>query len=70
MRRGNLIAERVRRGWTQRQVAEMLDVSKQAVCNWESGRARPISDKAVELSELLGCPLKELLAFTDEKAGA
>lgn len=36
-----LVAERVRRGWTQREVVRRLGVSSATVCNWERGENSP-----------------------------
>ena len=44
-----------------REVAEALGVSEQAVCEWESGRKKPRSDKLIPLANLYGCTIEELL---------
>ncbi|MGN0741885.1 MAG: helix-turn-helix transcriptional regulator [Candidatus Fimadaptatus sp.] len=45
---------------TQEQVAERLNVSRQAVSRWESGAARPATERLIQLSSLYGCTLESL----------
>lgn len=55
--------QRLRRdkGLSQEQLAEALDVSRQAVSRWESGDSVPEVDKLMGLSELFGVSLDELV---------
>lgn len=63
--RGNLIAERTRRGWTQEQVAERLKVNANTVSRWETGRTSPSYDNAKALADLYGCQdIRELMTDT------
>ncbi|MBQ2735020.1 MAG: helix-turn-helix transcriptional regulator [Clostridia bacterium] len=48
-------------GYTQEQLAEMLDVSRQAVSKWESDLAYPETEKLIKLGELYGCSMDYLL---------
>lgn len=52
---------RKRRGLTQEEVAGRLHISPQAVSKWENGRAMPELSLFVELSELLGCTVDQIL---------
>ena len=47
--------------YTQEQLAELLDVSRQAVSKWESDVAYPETDKLIKLSELYNCSVDYLL---------
>lgn len=47
---------------TQQQVADALDVSRQAVRAWETGRARPRYDKMRQLADLLGVRMYDLVS--------
>ena len=47
--------------YTQEQLAELLDVSRQAVGKWESDLAFPETEKLVRLSSLFGCTVDYLL---------
>lgn len=49
------------RGLTQEDVAGQLNISPQAVSKWENGHTMPELSLLVELSELLGCTLDQLL---------
>ena len=51
---------------SQFEVAEALDVSRQAISRWETGRAKPSTEKLIALSRLYGVPLDELVG--DEPA--
>src|SRR6185312_440741 len=52
---------RARKGLTRAQLGFLLNVSESAVQQWESGYARPTSDKLSELSRWLGEPIEWLL---------
>lgn len=45
---------------TQEQAAELLGVSRQAVSRWESGQARPATERLMRLCQLYGCPPESL----------
>lgn len=53
---------RERRGLTQAQIADRLDVDKSSVSKWESGDSTPLRKYRRKLCELLGCTEAELLA--------
>ena len=47
--------------YTQEQLAEILDVSRQSVSRWESDIAYPETDKLIKIGELYHCSLDYLL---------
>jgi transcriptional regulator with XRE-family HTH domain len=58
-------AERIRAkrdaaGWTQRQLAQMIDTDQGAVSGWENGRT-PELRYLVRLATAFGCTLDELV---------
>lgn len=53
---------------SQFEVAEALDVSRQAVSRWETGRAKPSTEKLIALSRLYGVPLDELVGGEPARA--
>ena len=57
----NLKQLRKKRQLSQEELAEMLDVSRQAVSKWELGDSTPDMDKLVLLGELFGISLDELV---------
>lgn len=58
-------------GLSQEELAEKLNVSRQAVSKWENGAAQPELSKLVELSRLYGVSVDELLSLEEaEKSGA
>ena len=57
-------------GLSQEELAEKLNVSRQAVSKWENGAAQPELSKLVELSRLYGVSVDELLSLEEaEKNG-
>ncbi|MDR2898679.1 MAG: DUF5680 domain-containing protein [Spirochaetaceae bacterium] len=54
------------KGLSQEKLAELLDVSRQAVAKWEGGLAYPETDKLIQLSNLLGVTIDSLLKDNDE----
>lgn len=57
---------RAENNMSQFEVAEALNVSRQAISRWETGRAKPSTEKLIALSRLYGVPLDELVG--DEPA--
>lgn len=53
--------ERKRLGWSQEQLAEHMEVSRQAVSKWESGQSLPDLDKLVLMSQIFGVSTDYLL---------
>ena len=51
---------------TQTELAERLNVSRQAVSRWEMGTAKPEIDTIIAISELFGVTLDELLKNKEE----
>lgn len=56
-----IIKLRKQRGWSQEQLAEMLDVSRQSVSKWEGGLSIPDLDKIIKMSGLFGVSTDYLL---------
>ena len=62
MTMGDKLTElRRRAGWSQEELSERLDVSRQSVSKWEGGQAVPTVDKLLELSRLFGVSTDYLL---------
>lgn len=66
--------ERKRLGWSQEQLAEHMEVSRQAVSKWESGQSLPDLDKLVLMSQIFGVStdylLKEDISFSENVTSA
>ncbi len=60
---------RKKAGYSQEKLAELLNVSRQAISKWESGIAVPTIDNLVELSRIFGVSVGELLAVETGEAG-
>ena len=61
---------RKRKGISQEKLAELLDVSRQAVTKWESGKGNPDTENLIRLSEIFGVSLDELCGKEAEKPKA
>ena len=59
---------RKKNGWSQEELAEKLDVSRQSVSKWESAQSIPDMGRIVRLSELFGVSTDYLLKEEIEKA--
>lgn len=57
----NLAVLRKQAGYTQESLAEALGVSRQAVGKWESGQGLPEAATLLQLADLLGCSLDQLM---------
>ncbi|MBM6725329.1 helix-turn-helix transcriptional regulator [Pseudoflavonifractor phocaeensis] len=57
----NLISLRKDKRMSQQDLAEALNVSRQAVSRWEVGTAIPSMDNLLALSKLFGVPTDELM---------
>ena len=66
----NLSILRRRAGYTQETLAEALGISRQAVGKWEAGQALPEAATLIDLADLLGCSLDELMRETLTEEGA
>ncbi len=61
-----LIQLRKKNGWSQENLAEEMNVSRQAVSKWESGKSVPELDKMLLLSELFGVSMDYLVKYDME----
>ncbi|MCL2698005.1 MAG: helix-turn-helix domain-containing protein [Oscillospiraceae bacterium] len=52
---------RKEKGLSQEALAELLDVSRQAISKWESGQSYPETEKMIALSEMFGVTLDSLI---------
>lgn|GEM_PF-6399401 len=58
---GNFICElRQQKGWTQKELGELLGVTNKAVSKWETGAALPRVEYLQQLAVVLGCKQEEL----------
>jgi len=56
-----IINERKKNGWSQEELAEMLDVSRQSVSKWESAQSVPDLQKILKMAEIFGVSTDYLL---------
>lgn len=58
--------EREKRGWSQNYLAEQIHVSRQSVSKWETGKNYPSIEVIIDLSDLFGITVDELLRSDEE----
>lgn len=56
-----IVLLRKRKGWSQEELADKLDISRQSVSKWELGASIPDLDKIIKLSELFNVTTDYLL---------
>ena len=56
-----IINERKKNGWSQEDLAEMLDVSRQSVSKWEGAQSVPDLQKILKMAEIFGVSTDYLL---------
>lgn len=56
-------AQRQRLGWSQRDLADKLHVTRQAVSKWENDQSYPDVDTLVNLAQIFECDVRELLGL-------
>lgn len=61
---------RKQHGYSQDELAEMLNVSRQAVSKWERSESSPDTDNLIALAKLYGISLDDLLGYTPQASGA
>lgn len=55
-------------GWTQVQMAEKLNVTKQTVSNWENDNIQPSVDMLVKISRVFDVSTDYLLGITQKRS--
>lgn len=61
MLKDNLVMLRKLNGFSQEEIAEKIDISRQAYAKWESGATTPDIEKAAKLAEVYGTTVDGLL---------
>lgn len=61
-----LILLRKKQGWSQEDLAEKVDVTRQTISKWESRQTMPEVDKVIKLSKLYNLTMDELLYGEDK----
>ncbi len=56
---------RRRNNYSQRDLADILDVSARSVGRWEQGKAKPSTEELLKLSKVIGIPELELIKEDD-----
>jgi putative transcriptional regulator len=63
----NRLAElRARQGWTQQEIADRVEVSRQTIISLESGRYNPSIVLAFRLARLFNEPIENIFLYDEE----
>ena len=57
----NIYRYRSSKNWSQSELAEALDVSRQSISKWENGTSVPELDKLIKMKDLFGITIDELV---------
>jgi putative transcriptional regulator len=66
--KNNLESFRAQRGWTQQELADRVEVSRQTIISLENGRYNPSILLAFRLARLFGVKIEDIF-FYDEAEG-
>lgn len=58
--------EREQHDWTQSELADKLNVSRQSISKWELGSAYPDIERLIQISDLFGVTLDSLIKGDNE----
>lgn len=58
---------RSQRGWTQQELADQVEVSRQTIISLENGRYNPSILLAFRLARLFQMPIEDLFLFSPEE---
>lgn len=61
-----IIEHRKKKGWSQEDLADKLDVSRQSVSKWESAQSQPDLNKIIKMSELFNVSTDYLLKNNEQ----
>jgi len=65
--KNRLLALRVEKGWSQQELAEMVDVSRQTIISLENGRYNPSILLAFRLARLFNLRIEDIFLYSDEE---
>lgn len=71
-KRGDKLGFKNRRlsaGLTQEEVAKLLGISRTTVTMWETSDVRPKADMLLDIAQIYGCTIEELLRRDDGERG-
>ena len=62
----NIREQRKNAGMSQEKVAELLQISRQAVAKWEANKSAPSTENLIKLAQIFGTTVKSLMDNEDE----
>ena len=58
-------ARRLKKGYSQKELAEILNVAQQHISRWESGERKPDVESLYRLSLALDCSMEDLFILNE-----
>ena len=65
----NLKSLRKKNQYTQEEIAEKINVSRQSVAKWENGESNPDIESCIQLANLYNVKLDDLVNHSEEETG-
>ena len=65
----NLKSLRKKNQYTQEEIAEKINVSRQSVAKWENGESNPDIESCIKLANLYNVKLDDLVNHSEEETG-
>lgn len=65
----NLKSLRKKNQYTQEEIAEKINVSRQSVAKWENGESNPYIESCIKLANLYNVKLDDLVNHSEEETG-
>ena len=62
----HLMLLRKQRGWSQEELGNQINVTRQTVSKWELGQSTPELEKLIELAKLFGMSIDRLVGLEGE----
>lgn len=66
----NIKVERVKRGWSQEDLAKASGVGLNSIARYETGNVVPGLDNALKLAKALGCSIDDIAGLTSSQHSA
>ena len=66
----NIKVERVKRGWSQEDLAKASGVGLNSIARYETGNVVPGLDNALKLAKALGCSIDDIAGLTPSQHSA
>jgi len=60
---------RLRKGYTQQDLADAVKMTQAQIARWENGNSEPLADAVAQLARVIGCTTDWLLGLAEQPQG-